>query len=87
MSKLSVLATLALAFTGACGDDPATTPHDAPVHADAGPDAAGGPDASCFTNPQTYNQIINACTSAQKIYKDSHPPLLNADGSLPVLPP
>ena len=29
------------------------------------------PDASCFTNPTTHNEIINACTTAQKIYK--HP--------------
>jgi hypothetical protein len=43
-------------------------------------------DASCFENPQTHYEIINACTNAQKIYKDSHPPLLNPDGTLPGLP-
>jgi hypothetical protein len=47
---------------------------------------AGAPDASCFTDPHTYNEIINACTTAVKVYKDSHPPLLKADGSLPTLP-
>ena len=55
---------------------------------DAGIDAttAGPPDASCFTNPQTYNQIINACTDSVQVFKDSHPPLLNPDGSVPPLP-
>jgi hypothetical protein len=77
-----ILATVVLAFASACSDD-ANTKKDAGVH-DAGPDAP--PDASCFTNPTTHNEIINACTTAQKIYKDSHPPLLNSDGSLPPLP-
>ena len=36
--------------------------------------------------PTTHEEIINACTDAQKIYKNSHPPLLNTDGSLPPLP-
>ncbi len=66
-----------------CGDDPK-------VRQDAGPQDGGvdAPlDASCFENPQTHNEIINACTTAQKIYKDSHPPLLEEDGSLPPLPP
>ena len=60
------------------------------VKQDAGPaDAAVDPtpDASCFENPQTHHEIINACTTAQKIYKDSHPPLINSDGTLPALPP
>ena len=70
---------LVLTFAIGCGDGPAK--HTA---MDAGVDAA--PDASCFDHPQTHNEIINACTTAQKIYKDSHPPLLNADGSLPALP-
>ena len=56
--------------------------------ADAGlPDAAGGPpDASCFTNPTTHLEIINACTNAQ--YVDKHPnlPLQLPDGGLPPLP-
>lgn len=75
---------LPLVFAAACGDDNKAI-HDAPVAIDAGVDSS--PDASCFDNPQTHEQIINACTTAQKIYKDSHPPLLNADGSLPPLPP
>jgi hypothetical protein len=70
-------------FAAACGDS-AKVKEDAAVH-DAGIDAP--PDASCFENPQTHNEIINACTTAQKIYKESHPPLLNPDGTLPPLPP
>ena len=47
----------------------------------------GTSDASCFTNPTTYLEIINACTNATAVYKMSHPPLLNPDGTLPSLPP
>jgi hypothetical protein len=84
---------IALTLTAACGDNP-NTPKDAPL---AHPDG-GTPDASCFTtaaidcaNPavsadQCNTEIINACTSAQKIINTSKPPLLNADGSLPPLP-
>jgi len=77
-----LFSTLALAFA-ACGGDDTQTKKDAGVVMDA---PSGGPDASCFTNPTTHYEIINACTTAQKIYKDSHPALLNADGSLPPLP-
>lgn len=72
---------LALAFA-ACGGDHSQTKNDAGVVIDA----PGGPDASCFTNPTTHHEIINACTTAQKIYKDSHPALQYADGGLPPLP-
>jgi hypothetical protein len=77
-----IFATLTLAFA-ACGGDDTNTKKDAGVVMDAPP---GGPDANCFTNPTTNDEIINACTTAQKIYKSSHPALLNADGSLPPLP-
>lgn len=87
MTIKSLFIALPLVFAGACGDDNNTT-KDAPPQADAGP-----PDASCFditnvANP-TNEQLINACTdsSVQKIYKDSHPALINADGTLPSLPP
>ena len=63
----------------ACGGDPK-------VKQDAGVSDAPALDASCFENPQTHYEIINACTTAQKIYKDSHPPLLDQDGTLPSLP-
>ena len=82
--RATILAAVLLAFTAACSDDGKTV-KDSTVE-DAGVDGAGGPDASCFTNPTTYKEIINACTGAQKIYKDSHPALLGSDGSLPPLP-
>lgn len=85
-----VFATCCLATLVACGDDGGPgvvdapkTPHDAAV------DAPGGhPDADCFPNPDpsSHVQIINACTTATKIYKDSHPPMLGSGGSLPPLP-
>jgi len=75
-------AVIVLALLAACGDS-ASTPKDAGADG-GGADAAV--DASCFDNPTTHYEIINACTTAQKIYKDSHPPLQNADGSLPPLP-
>jgi hypothetical protein len=78
----SFFAILPLVFAAACGDS-GNSPKDAPApQIDAGP-----PDASCFQDPHTYNEIINACTTAVKVYKDSHPALLKADGTLPALPP
>ena len=68
-------------FAAACGNNKAT--------GDAGPGDAGvdsPPDASCFLNPQSHEEIINACTNAQKYYKDSHPPLMKPNGTLPPLP-
>jgi len=79
-----LLFALPLVFAAACGDD-GKGAIDAPGTVDA-PSDAGPPDASCFTNPTTYNEIINACTTAQKVFKDSHPPLLMPDGLVPPLP-
>jgi hypothetical protein len=86
VSIIATIATLALAFAPGCSDDTNnnTGKKDAGVVIDAPP--SGGPDASCFTNPTTYNEIINACTTAQKIYKQTNLPLLGSDGSLPPLP-
>ncbi len=82
--RVLFFAALALAFVPACGDDGNHAgKQDAGVVMD-GP--AGGPDASCFDNPTTNDEIINACTTAQKIYKHPNLPLLGADGSLPPLP-
>ena len=81
MKTRARLFLLSLAFAAACGDDGADQPKD------AGVDASGTPDASCFENPQTHAEIINACTTAQKVYKKPSLPLLNQDGSLPSLPP
>ena len=66
-----------------CGNGSGTIKHDAAI-GDAAADAK--PDASCFTNPATHEEIINACTNAQKIEKPGKPPLQNADGTLPPLP-
>ncbi|HEY0252346.1 MAG TPA: hypothetical protein VGC41_12515 [Kofleriaceae bacterium] len=82
--RVSIIATLVLAFAPACGkDDNNSTPKDAAVVQDA---PVAIPDASCFTNPQTHEEIINACTDAQKIIKNPTLPLLDPDGSLPALP-
>ena len=68
--------------------------HDGPTPVDGGVDApvlvdANLNDASCFATPDptSHYQIINACTTAQKVFT-THPtpPLLNPDGSLPPLP-
>ena len=80
---------LALVFAAACGDDGNVASIDAPPgNPDAGTDGASGPDASCFENPTTHTEIINACTDAQKIYATRPaPPLTLPDGGLPALPP
>ena len=83
--RRSISLALALGFVAACGNNSSNPKKDAGV-ADSAPTADAAPDASCFTNPQTHYEIINACTNAQQIYKNSHPPLLGSDGSLPPLP-
>ena len=84
MRRHAIFTVVALAFAWGCGEDNPVKQdagtHDAPV------DAGGGTDASCFTDPHTHYEIINACTTAQKIYKPGHPSLQNADGTLPPLP-
>jgi len=78
-----ILFACALALAAACGSNSSSP------HKDAGIDAPlvdAAPDASCFTNPTTHYEIINACTTAQKIYKPGRPPLENPDGTLPPLP-
>jgi hypothetical protein len=79
----TLFTALALVFAACGGDDGQTNPV-----RDAAIDAPLTPDAGCFSGtPATHDEIINACTTAQKIYKKSNPPLVNADGSLPPLPP
>lgn len=85
MLKVSIFAICAALLAPAAGcSDNDNTQKDAPV-IDA-PLVDATPDASCFTNPQTHEEIINACTTAQKIVKPGKPPLLRPDGSLPPLP-
>ena len=88
----TVLACMLLCVVAACGDDEASN-IDARVDAaevDAGVDAvpvdADTTDASCFMNPQTHVEIINACTTADKLEKHPVLPLLLPDGGLPPLP-
>jgi hypothetical protein len=56
----------------------------------SGTGGGGGmmPDAGCFNNPQSYVEIINACTTAMKVNKTSAipPGKLLPDGGLPPLP-
>jgi hypothetical protein len=79
--RRALLVALSLAFAAACSEDGAAKPKD------AGIDASGPPDASCFENPQTHVEIINACTTAQKVVKKPNLPLLQPGGVLPPLPP
>ena len=82
MRLAALFLALPLALGAACGDSGHSSK-------DAGGDATAGDagvDASCFTNPTTNYEIINACTNAQKIYKPGKPPLEGSDGSLPPLP-
>lgn len=84
MRMLAIFTALALAFAFGCGEDnPAK--HDAGTH-DAPVDVGGGLDASCFTDPHTHDEIINACTTAQKVYKTGRPALEYPDGGLPPTP-
>ena len=54
-----------------------------------GAGGAGGTDAGptdCFTNPTTHFEIINACTTAEKVDKTPVLPLDLPDGGLKPLP-
>lgn len=84
MTIRALLFTLPLAFAAACGDDGGALPQDDAGIIDA---PMSTPDASCFENPTTHAEIINACTTAAKVEKKPTLPLLNPDGSLPTLPP
>jgi hypothetical protein len=71
-----------------CGSSNSKTP-DAPaiVETDAAIDATVAPD--CFMgDPQTHDQIINACPGpgVTRIFKNPTLPLMNPDGTLPPLP-
>jgi hypothetical protein len=51
-----------------------------------GAGGAGGGAPDCFTNPMTHVEIINACTTADKVDKTPNLPLLGPNGELPPLP-
>ena len=62
---------------------------EAPDRLDGGtpPDAATtSADLACFRDPVTHVEIINACTSSQRIDKKPNLPLRRPDGTLPPLP-
>jgi hypothetical protein len=85
----ALLFAIGVLLGAACGASGNGNGYDARPSADAPPavDAApGGEDASCFTNPQTHYEIINACTNAASA--DKHPvlPGLLPNGALPPLP-
>ncbi|HET9627807.1 MAG TPA: hypothetical protein VFP84_40895 [Kofleriaceae bacterium] len=86
MTKLKHLVFVLPLVLAACGGgNDGNGPRDA--GGTPGIDAGGGtPDAACFTDPKTYKEIINACTDSVQVFKDSHPPLLNPDGTVPKLP-
>lgn len=62
---------------------------DGALPSDAGPLPDGalpdGAPSDCFMNPQTHDEIINACTDAVRITKNPSLPLLAPDGGLPPL--
>jgi len=81
-----VLLSIALVACGSSSNDTSDARPSEVIDA-VMPDAApGGEDASCFTNPTTHREIINACTNAE--FVDKHPdlPLLLPGGGLPPLP-
>ena len=86
---LGAVLALSLAPIAACGSDSKTT-YDARVITDppdAQVDAMVAPaDANCITDPQTSDELLNACTDSQKVAKTPTLPLLNSDGTLPALP-
>jgi hypothetical protein len=85
------LIVLALVAAAACtSNKPPSQQHDDGGIVDGTPiDGTVGPttDASCFTNPTTHLEIINACTTATAIYDLPHTlPMQLPDGGLPRLP-
>jgi hypothetical protein len=64
---LIVSGALVVACGGGHGDDDGTG-HDAAT-ADAPIVDGGAPDADCVENPVTSQQLLNACTDAQRIHK------------------
>jgi len=80
---------IAILFVVACGKDNPADEIDAGSGSDfdAEPIDAGGPiDADCVTDPVTSAQLMNACTTAQRIEKHPVLPLRLPDGGLPPLP-
>lgn len=66
--------------------DMGTTQPDSGVIEDARVVEDAGVPSDCFMNPTTHLEIINACTTADKVDKMPVLPLLNPDGTLPAVP-
>lgn len=93
-AALAVLSTSAL-FLQACDEssnavkepspalDGSTAQPDGQAPSDGSVD--GGP-SDCVQNPQTHEDIINACTTAQRVVKNPTLDKLLPDGGLPPLP-
>jgi hypothetical protein len=88
MKKLTMFALFMFA---ACGNSSSGKP-DArviiePPDAAVGPDSTPAiqPDADCFINPTTSDQIMNACTTATSFSPHPTLPLLLDDGGVPAL--
>jgi hypothetical protein len=74
--------------SGSQGASPGTDAGPTPVDSGVETGLEASVDApSCFTNPQTYLEIINACTDAEAVDKtDDLSPMSAADGGLQPLP-
>jgi hypothetical protein len=86
MCALFLAATLAACGSSSSSNDAGA--HDASATTDGGVDCTtkyNGGGTNCAMNPMTHLEIINACTTAQKIEKHPVLPMLNADCSLPPI--
>ena len=82
----TIVAFLLVAGLAACNDHTGDTGSDA-----SRPDAhamidAGAPDADCVANPVSSTDILNACTTAQRVPKHPATGCWYADGGLPPPP-
>lgn len=92
----AILALLLLVGVAACDDGTGNTTFDArprpdadhnpDIDAEPSPIDAAPPDADCVTNPTTPEQILNACTTAQRVAKDPAVGCWYDDGGLPPPP-
>jgi hypothetical protein len=86
-ARLLLYGVLALAIACGRSSGERAGPADGGVTGDAGGGLADATPPPCFTNPQTYLEIINACTDAQAVDKtDDLSPMNVADGGLQPLP-
>lgn len=72
--------------TATSGVTPTTTGPGSTTSGGMGGAGGSGSAPDCFTNPKTHLEIINACTTADKVDKTPNLPLLGPKGELPPLP-